>query len=369
MSLHAFINLAAAVGRPVVFFDFEATGLPQGGDFTNVLPVEMAIVAFFPGVDPQEDAQTTEAAQALGPLADGLIYAMCGQVNPGIPIPPESTAVHGITDADVADCPAWNDPAVVQIWRNAEEAGAIFVGHNIEGFDLPLAKTLGYLSSTPAFVDTARFAKRLQDDEPKPPCIGFEDGAPIAQAGTLAYFRSTLGALHWALTGDHLEGAHGAMADTIASVRVFSRLLDLWCSESIEVDGHGCIPIGEALAGAADTRACLDLWIRWMHGPDRGDGWLAGDLSDPASITINKGKHRGVALAKVDGGYLKWLLGLNDIAETTRAAVTVEMARREFEASPLRSRRESPREVFLWTDAFGKTWVGETPLDDYDIPF
>lgn len=350
MSLHAFINLAAAVGRPVVFFDFEATGLPQGGDFTNVLPVEMAIVAFFPGVDPQEDAQTIEAAQALGPLADGLIYAMHGQVNPGVPIPPESTAVHGITDADVSDCPAWNDPAVVQIWRNAEEAGAIFVGHNIEGFDLPLALALGYLSATPVFVDTARFAKRLQDDEPKPPCFTEEEwqaaATPIAQAGTLAYFRSTLSALHWALTGDQLEGAHGAMADTIASVRVFSRLLDLWCSESIDVDGHGRIPIGEALAGAADTRTCLDLWIRWMHGPwmhgpDKGDGWLAGDLSDPASITIGKGKHRGVALAKVDAGYLKWLLGLNDIAETTRAAVTVEMARREFDASPRRSAKQA----------------------------
>lgn len=345
MSLHAFINLAAAVGRPVVFFDFEATGLPQGGDFTNVLPVEMAIVAFFPGVDPQEDAQTIEAAQALGPLADGLIYAMHGQVNPGVPIPPESTAVHGITDADVSDCPAWNDPAVVQIWRNAEEAGAIFVGHNIEGFDLPLAKALGYLSATPVFVDTARFAKRLQDDEPKPPCFTEEEwqaaATPIAQAGTLAYFRSTLSALHWALTGDQLEGAHGAMADTIASVRVFSRLLDLWCSESIDVDGHGRIPIGEALAGAADTRTCLDLWIRWMHGPARGDGWLAGDLSDPASITIGKGKHRGVALAKVDAGYLKWLLGLNDIAEPTRAAVTVEMARREFDASPRRSAKQA----------------------------
>ena len=66
--------------RPIVFFDLETTGT----NVENDRIVEFGYVKLFP--DPDED------------IARGCFY-----VNPGIPVPPEATAVHGIKDEDVAD--------------------------------------------------------------------------------------------------------------------------------------------------------------------------------------------------------------------------------------------------------------------------
>jgi DNA polymerase III epsilon subunit family exonuclease len=55
-------------------------------------------------------------------------------VNPGRPIPPASTAIHGITDAMVREAPAIGEllPALERIW-----GGRILVGHNV-GFDVTI---------------------------------------------------------------------------------------------------------------------------------------------------------------------------------------------------------------------------------------
>lgn len=66
-------------GLPLVFIDTETTGLPPGGRVC-----EVAAVRFEGGV----------------PVA-----RFCSYINPGCPIPPEATAIHHITDADVAGAP------------------------------------------------------------------------------------------------------------------------------------------------------------------------------------------------------------------------------------------------------------------------
>jgi DNA polymerase III epsilon subunit family exonuclease len=55
-------------------------------------------------------------------------------VNPGRPIPPASTAIHGITDAMVREAPAIGEllPALERIW-----GGRILVGHNV-AFDVAI---------------------------------------------------------------------------------------------------------------------------------------------------------------------------------------------------------------------------------------
>jgi DNA polymerase III subunit epsilon len=56
-------------------------------------------------------------------------------VDPGIPIPPAATAVHGIRDEDVKNCrkfAAWAGKLL------AELDGAALVGYNLKRFDLPL---------------------------------------------------------------------------------------------------------------------------------------------------------------------------------------------------------------------------------------
>ncbi|MEE0979451.1 MAG: 3'-5' exonuclease, partial [Muribaculaceae bacterium] len=63
--------------RPIIFFDLETTGI----NITLDRIVEISLIKVMP--DGTEEEYTT-------------------RVNPEMPIPPESTAVHHITDADVA---------------------------------------------------------------------------------------------------------------------------------------------------------------------------------------------------------------------------------------------------------------------------
>jgi len=68
--------------RPIAFIDVETTGTNPHSDRV----VELSILRIQP---------------------DGKEEYKSHRVNPGVPIPPEATAVHGITDADVANLPAF----------------------------------------------------------------------------------------------------------------------------------------------------------------------------------------------------------------------------------------------------------------------
>lgn len=96
--------------RPLVFFDLETTGLNHASDRI----VEISLVKVYP---------------------DGRREAMTRRVNPGISIPLESTRIHGISDADVADAPRFADIAsdVLGFIGDADLAG-----FNILRFDLPV---------------------------------------------------------------------------------------------------------------------------------------------------------------------------------------------------------------------------------------
>ena len=72
--------------RPIVCFDLETTG-----------------------VDPQTDRIVELSVLRVEP--DGSRQSRTRRINPGRPIPKEATAVHGISDADVADQPTLTVPA------------------------------------------------------------------------------------------------------------------------------------------------------------------------------------------------------------------------------------------------------------------
>ena len=96
--------------RPLVFVDLETTGIN-----TSVARiVEVTVLKFYP---------------------DGAEEERSVRVNPGIPIPPVATKVHGITDDEVADKPLFN--------RYAKSLLEFFDGCDIGGFnairfDIPL---------------------------------------------------------------------------------------------------------------------------------------------------------------------------------------------------------------------------------------
>jgi len=72
-------------GAPILVFDFETTGITPGQRH----PVQLAV--------------------ALGRLGDALEQSWDTLIRPPTPIPPEASAVHGITDDDVADAPTFAD--------------------------------------------------------------------------------------------------------------------------------------------------------------------------------------------------------------------------------------------------------------------
>ncbi|QHS63094.1 3'-5' exonuclease [Chitinophaga agri] len=96
--------------RPLAVIDLETTG-------TNVATdriIEIAIVKVFP---------------------DKTVQSKVKRINPGMPIPPSSTAIHGISDDDVKDAPTFKQCAneLRQYMDNCDLAG-----YNSNRFDIPL---------------------------------------------------------------------------------------------------------------------------------------------------------------------------------------------------------------------------------------
>ena len=96
--------------NPLVFFDLETTGI----NITKDRIVEISYLKIMP--DGKEDCKTR-------------------RVNPQMPIPEQATAVHGITDDDVKDCPSFKELAKSLA---AQIEGCDLAGFNSNRFDIPL---------------------------------------------------------------------------------------------------------------------------------------------------------------------------------------------------------------------------------------
>lgn len=98
------------LSRPIAFIDLETTGVNVGSDRI----VEVSILKLLPD-------HTTQ------------IHTL--RINPGMPIPAESSAIHGIYDKDVAGCPTFKEiaPNLANILEHCDLAG-----YNSNKFDIPL---------------------------------------------------------------------------------------------------------------------------------------------------------------------------------------------------------------------------------------
>jgi len=97
------------LARPIAFIDVETTGTNPNSDRV----VELSILKIHP---------------------DGKEEYKSHRVNPGVPIPAEATAVHGITDTDVASLPTF-----CQYAKSVKDFldGCDIAGFNVIKFDLP----------------------------------------------------------------------------------------------------------------------------------------------------------------------------------------------------------------------------------------
>lgn len=97
--------------RPLCFLDIESTGTDPVLDRI----IELGVSIIKPGADERVRWES--------------------RFNPGIPIPPAATAVHCITDIDVADCQPFSERAA-HIHKALQ--GKDLAGYNLWRFDLPI---------------------------------------------------------------------------------------------------------------------------------------------------------------------------------------------------------------------------------------
>jgi len=224
--------------RPLAFFDLEATGL----DTANDRIVEIAITKLMP---------------------DGSRESKCRRLNPGIPIPASSTAIHGITDADVADCSTFNEVSL-SLYEYISDCD--IAGFNSNSFDLPMLyfhfQRAGILWDYKSFakIDVGNIFKRREER--------------TLSAGLKFY------------TGKTLENAHTADADTEATVDIFLA----------QIERYDDLP--------------LDLpTLERYSNYDRGFLDLSGKFSENENgdIILNFGKHKGEkAVEHID--FLEWMI-------------------------------------------------------------
>ena len=237
--------------RPLAVFDIESTGVVPQRDRI----VEIAVMKVMP---------------------DGTSRTSVRRLNPGMPIPPGATAIHGITDADVADCPHFEDIAEKLL---AYLDDCDLAGYNISGFDVPLLENefkragLDFRASSRKIVDAYSIFCKL--------------------------FPRTLTAAYKFFCNKDLENAHGAAADTEASWEV---LLG-------QLARHPELP--RTVAELADYSDMTD--------PDAVDKnrrfkWNGDE------VVVNFGKYAGRTLrdiAENEPGFLRWIIK-NDFPDDVR---------------------------------------------------
>jgi DNA polymerase-3 subunit epsilon len=249
------MDLPLGLDRPLVFFDLETTGLKVGEDRI----VEMALIR----VSPQGD-----------------VMERVRRFNPGIPIPAEATAVHGITDDDVADeAPfAHRARALASLLE-----GCDLSGFNIRRFDLPMLEAEFARAGVPFEVR----GRRLIDMQ-----TIFHREEP----------RDLTAAARFYLDRDHTE-AHTALGDIRTSAAVLSAQLKKYEHVPQDLDG---------LHAYCDEHSPYDGPLgQWFRVTDEG-------------LILRKGKHQGTFLEEVareDPGYLEWILRLDDTRPQVAQAI------------------------------------------------
>lgn len=166
------------LNRPICFFDLETTGIEVAKDRI----VEISIFKVFPN-------GTTESKTWL--------------VNPTIPIPPQTTAVHGITNEKVANEPTFKElaPIIYAMIKDSDLGG-----FNSDRFDIPLlAEEL--LRAGVDFDMKNRVSVDVQ---------------------TIFHKKEerTLSAAYKFYCNSNLENAHSAEADTMATYEILKAQLD-----------------------------------------------------------------------------------------------------------------------------------------------
>jgi len=213
------------------------------------------------GLNPRTDA-VVELAWAIM-RGDGTVLESNNTlINPGRPIPPDASGIHGIFDSDVAQAPTLGQ--AIEKYTNLYAPVLPGVCHNAAFDSVLLRRSRRLADGNPRFLCTLRLAQNL---------------VPGCRSYRLDSLRSSLG------LGAHVEGpvAHRAANDVATASLLLKHLIDCYL-------GAGY--------------------------PDEIDG-----LFEVATIQrMPFGKHKGKLLSEVPPDYIDWLLD-RDIDDDLRSAL------------------------------------------------
>lgn len=174
--------------KPIAFIDLETTGI----NVTNDRIVELSVLKISP---------------------NGKEEWLTSRVNPEIPIPPKTTAIHGISDADIANAPVFRE---IGKKLAAFLEGCDLAGYNAVKFDIPVLAE-EFLRVNIDF----NFKKRKYID---------------VQVIFHKKEQRTLSAAYLFYCAKELEGAHGSKADTAATYEILKSQLDRYSDLVNDVD-------------------------------------------------------------------------------------------------------------------------------------
>lgn len=259
------------LSRPLAVFDIEATGLNARSDRI----VEICIVKIMPGGEHQ-------------------VHTF--RVNPEVPIPAEASAIHGIMNSDVADCPSFDQlaPKINEILADCDLGG-----YNVINFDIPMLVEEFMRARIRFNLDGRRIvdAQRI-----------FHKKEPRDLPAAVSFFCK-----------EQLEGAHGAEADALATVKVLDAQLKRYqdLPRSVEDLDNFCNPKDPTWADRSGR-------LKWSGN----------------EVVINFGQKKGTpltVLAKTDAKYLRWILR-GDFPRDTQ-----EIVQRVLDTGSLPARSQEPK--------------------------
>ena len=246
--------------RPIVFFDLETTGV----DIAKDRIVELCYIKVLPDGEEKAKSMRIKPVDAEG-----------NQIH----IPETASAVHGIYDEDVKDCPAFRD--IARDFYGIIE-GCDLAGFNSNHFDVPLLVEeflragISIDIRKHRLVDVFNIYRKL---EPR-----------------------TLSAAYKFYCHADLEDAHSALADTTATLRVLQAQLDRY-PDVLENN--------------------IDFLVDYSdNNKEQKTVDLAGRIvcNEQGVKVFNFGKHKGRAVTEVlmrEPGYFAWMMN-GDFPENTK---------------------------------------------------
>lgn len=263
--------------RPIVFFDIESTGLNIASDGI----AELSFVKVFPGGEQK--------------IKTWKIKPWNYERNAQIPVNPSASAVNGLTDEDLKDCPKFYEVAeeVVEWLKDSDLAG-----FNSAKFDLPML---------------AEEIERVRLHTNKELDINLHD-KKMVDVQTIYHAmepRNLKAAYRFYCGGEDFENAHTAEADTMATYEVLKGQLKMY---------------GDTLKNDVD-------FLSKFGGRPKGIDY-AGRLveGDDGEAVISFGKHRGKTARSVynsEPSYFAWIGNGEFTLDTKRQ---FELLKQKFDA-------------------------------------